>query len=81
MIGAPPTRPPALFRRRNFALRALEKKLGHRLDTQEIMNLFGANENVARQTHGPRGKPSRKRMGTQTSNESKSVRRAASTRL
>jgi hypothetical protein len=37
-----------LFRRRNFALRALEKKLGRRLDIQEVMDLFGVNENVAR---------------------------------
>jgi hypothetical protein len=43
-----------LFRRRNFALRALEKKLSRRLDLQEVMNLFGVNENVARQTRDAR---------------------------
>jgi hypothetical protein len=43
-----------LFRRRNFALRALEEKLGRRLDIQEVMDLFGVNENVARQTRGAR---------------------------
>ena len=41
-----------LFRRRNFALRALEKELGRRLDLKEVMELFGVNENVARQTRG-----------------------------
>lgn len=43
-----------LFRRRNFALRASEKKLHRRLSTQEIMNLFGVNPNVARQTRDTR---------------------------
>jgi hypothetical protein len=43
-----------LFRRRNFALRALEKKLSRRLDLQEVMNLFGVNENVARQARDAR---------------------------
>jgi hypothetical protein len=39
-----------LFRRRNFAIRALEKKLGRRLGIEEVMVLFGVNENVARQS-------------------------------
>ena len=43
-----------LFRRRNFALRALEKKLHRRLSTQEVMDLLGVNQNVARQTRSAR---------------------------
>jgi hypothetical protein len=43
-----------LFRRRNFALRALERKLGRQLGIQEVMDLFGVNENVARQTRSAR---------------------------
>ena len=39
-----------LFRRRNFALRAVERKLGRQLGTREVMKLFGVNENVAGQT-------------------------------
>jgi hypothetical protein len=38
------------FRRRNFAIRALERKLGVRLSPQEVMDLFSVNENVARQS-------------------------------
>ena len=39
-----------LFRRRNVALRAVEAAEDRRLSTEEVMQLFGCNENVARQT-------------------------------
>ena len=50
-----------LFRRRNFALRALERKLGRQLDIQEVMDLFGVNENVAGQTRSARWEAEQKR--------------------
>jgi hypothetical protein len=39
-----------LFRRRNIALRAVEAAENQRLSIEEVMQLFGCNENAARQT-------------------------------
>ena len=42
------------FRARNFAVRAIEKRLGTRLTDEQVMWLFDCNLNVARQIRSRR---------------------------
>ena len=42
------------FRDRNFAIRVIERERGRRLTTEEVMELFGCNENIARQSRSQR---------------------------